>query len=389
MKTVLFATRTVPELVPLSGSPCLALLSVACKPLIVHTIEALARAALTDIMVVVSPGADAIEEALSDGARWGMRFEYVLATATESDGRVIERIRHQLRDEYLAVRGEILRTPIIAEFIQQARSTEARSIAAAIRGVDAGVRLIRDGTKRPEVGSRGSASRRNRAKGEIKIEFPKARLSMLDSLQAFHRANLDILAGHFAGLVIPGREVAPKVRVGRHTNLPGHAIKAAPLLIGERCSIAESAELGGEVVISNNVVIDRRAMIRSSVIMPNTYIGELVEVTNAIVAGNRLIHIDTGTNTIVTDDFLLASIHGVEIGGQVRDAIDRVIGAALLGASLCLWPIALIAAMAANPRKPLRMRRLVGNRKLGSANSEFRAFEFATPAPLLRYLPYL
>jgi len=123
--------------------------------------------------------------------------------------------------------------------------------------------------------------------------------------------------------------------------------------------------------------------------MPNTYIGEFVEVTNAIVAGNRLIHVDTGTIVSVTDTFLLASINRPEIRVQVRDVVDRVIGAALLLASLWLWPIALIAAMAANPRKPLCSKRLVGNRKLGSTNIEFKAFEFATPVPLLRYLPYL
>jgi mannose-1-phosphate guanylyltransferase / phosphomannomutase len=125
------------------------------------------------------------------------------------------------------------------------------------------------------------------------------------------------------------------------------------------------------------------------VIMPNTYIGELVEITNAIVAGNRLIHVDTGTITTVTDSFLLANIGPDEIGVSLRTVVDRVLGAGLLALSLCLWPLALLAAMVAHPRQPLRSKRLVGNRKRGSAHSEFTAFEFATPVPVLRYLPYL
>src|SRR5271167_1797991 len=139
MKSVLFATRTVGELVPVSDSSCVALLSVACKPLIVHTVESLAMAGLTDVIVVVSPHADAVEAALGDGARWGMRFEYVLATARGSDEHTVERIRHRLGEEYLLVRGEMLRTPIIAEFVERARTIEARSVIATIRGDEAGV----------------------------------------------------------------------------------------------------------------------------------------------------------------------------------------------------------------------------------------------------------
>ena len=43
-------------------------------------------------------------------------------------------------------------------------------------------------------------------------------------------------------------------------------------------------------------------------IMPHTYIGELVEIADAIVAGHMLIHVDTGAVTLVTDSFLLASV---------------------------------------------------------------------------------
>jgi mannose-1-phosphate guanylyltransferase/phosphomannomutase len=208
-------------------------------------------------------------------------------------------------------------------------------------------------------------------------------------LVAFHRASLEVLAGQFAGLVIPGREITPNVRLGSHSKFSVKAVKETPLLIGSRCRIADNAELGGEVVVSNDVVIDRRAVIRSSVIMPNTYIGELVEVTNAIVAGHRLIHVDTGTIATVVDSFLLASIRNADLGIRIGAVLDRVVGAGLFVASLWLWPIALIAAIAANPRRPIGTRLLVGNRRRGAGSIEFNAFEFATSVPLLRYLPYL
>jgi mannose-1-phosphate guanylyltransferase/phosphomannomutase len=123
--------------------------------------------------------------------------------------------------------------------------------------------------------------------------------------------------------------------------------------------------------------------------MPNTYIGELVDVTNAIVAGNRLIHIDSGAVATVTDSFLIANIPAATMRTRMHDQLDRVSGAILLVASLWLWPLALLAALASNPRRPIQSKILTGNRKRIGHDGGFRAFEFATPVPLLRYLPYL
>jgi mannose-1-phosphate guanylyltransferase / phosphomannomutase len=388
MKTVLFANRIAPELAPLTETSCVALLSVGCKPLIVHSVEALAMAELVDVMVVVSLGDDAVEAELGDGTRWGMRFEYVSATPEESEKSTVERIMDRLGDEYLLVRAEILRTPVIDEFVERSRSLGTRSSVATIGGVDAGIRWV----KREDRLQDGVAGRQDDlrlpSQDESRIDFADARLSMLESLAAFHRASLDIVGGLFAGLVIPGREVAPGVRVGRHSRFSPKAIGEGPVLIGSRCKISDAAEIGGEVLISNDVVIDRHAVVRSSVIMPNTYVGELVEVTNAIVAGDRLIHVDTGTIATVVDSFLLASIGEGGFGLRRRALGDRVIGAALFCLSILLWPLALVAAILANPSKPIRSRLLIGNRN-GGSKIDFRAFEFSTSIPLFRYLPYL
>jgi NDP-sugar pyrophosphorylase family protein len=72
MKTILLANRLAPELSPLTELTCAALLRVAGKPLLIHAIESIAAARLTDIFVVVSPFADHVEKMLGDGARWGM-----------------------------------------------------------------------------------------------------------------------------------------------------------------------------------------------------------------------------------------------------------------------------------------------------------------------------
>ena len=157
------------------------------------------------------------------------------------------------------------------------------------------------------------------------IDFANARLSTVNSLRDFHRANLDAAAGRFPGLIVPGRELMPGVTVGRKTRLPTSAIKGRPLFVGSRCRVAADAELMSEVVVSSDVVIDRRATVRSAVIMPHTYIGELVDIADAIVSGHMLIHVETGAVTPVTDSFLLASVRSrISPGRCARLRIPRV-----------------------------------------------------------------
>jgi hypothetical protein len=79
-----------------------------------------------------------------------------------------------------------------------------------------------------------------------------------------------------------------------------------------------------DVVVSDDVVIDRRVTLKSAVIMPNTYIGEFLEVNDAIVQGDTLIHIAAGGVTHVSDPLLLRNmLSGVLGRSGVRSQIDR------------------------------------------------------------------
>jgi mannose-1-phosphate guanylyltransferase/phosphomannomutase len=395
MKALLLANRLAPELSPLTDLTCVAMLRVVGKPLLVHAIESIAAARLTEIIVAASPFADHIEKILGDGARWGMQFKYVAAHGNERLDDLIRRLSQHPGESLLIVRGEFLRTPIIAEFVAHAVQSEAAQVAATIAGVLAGVVLVRtplDGSRDPcdLLGQiRHGDSRTSRRITGASVDFPEARLSLLESLSDFHRTNLEAAAGRFPGLIIPGRELMPGVTVGRKTRLPASAIKGRPVFVGSRCRVAADAELMSEVVVSSDVVIDRRATLRSAVIMPHTYIGEMVEVADAIVAGHMLIHIDTGAVTRVTDAFLLASVRTRGLASPLRTVVDSLAAILLVILSIPLWPVALIASRIADPGHPTRRSILLGNRRFLTRRVEFTAWQFATSIPLLRYLPYL
>lgn len=394
MHAVIFADRPGAALAPLTDDTCAALLPMADTPLLVHAIEAVAAAGIRSASIVAGPFADAVEALVGDGARWGVQAAVVLAGRGEAPDAVLARLRPRLLGDVLVLRGDVLRGADLADFIARAAAVTGDSVAARIDGTAAGVRLVRAGAPTalgllgdPEDG----AAWRETAPA---VELAGAVLSRCESLAAYHRANLDAAAGRVPHLLLPARESSPGVRLGMRARIAAADVRATPLFVGARSELKRGVELLGEVVVSHDVVVDRRASLHHAVILPHSYVGELVAVHDAIVCTDRLIDAATGTVTHVVDSFLLADLRGRQGGGPLRRGVDRLLGAALLLLSLPLWPLALLLAVVRAPRAPLRRVRLCGNR-LEPGNdgrprrAAFTAVELATRAPVLRHLPRL
>ena len=332
MKSVVLACGGGPGLRPLTEFTTASLLPVADKALLVHALEALAMAGLKHALVIVSSFADEVKRTLGDGIQWGMRLEYLSAGLDNSPHDVLRRLHDQLNHDYLLVRTEMLRTPMVAEFLTRAASFNGDEVVATVGGVSAGISVVRRRahllTSRSQVGDGDQWCQRAR-----RVDFAEERLLLINSPAALHRANLDAIAGRFPGLILPGRELQARLRVGRKSRLPTGAVKGVPLFVGSRCRVAGNAELMSETVVSSDSVIDRRAILRRALVMPRTYVGPLLEVNNAIVAGDLLIDVDTGTHTKVTESFMLSSIDNRPLVAVIRDAAARVGGMLRVGLS--------------------------------------------------------
>ena len=394
MHAVLFADRPGAALAPLTDDTCAALLPVADTPLLVHAIEAVAAAGIPTLSIVVAPFADAVEALVGDGARWGVRASLVLTPGGESADAVFARLRPRLEGDVLVLRADVLRGAVLADFLARAATVPGDSVAATIGGVPAGLRLVRAGATGP-LGLLGDPEDTAAWRESVPtVALDDAGLSRCESLAAYHRANLDAAAGRVPHLLLPAREVSPGVRLGPRARVAADAAHAAPLFVGARSELKRGVELLGEVVVSHDVVVDRRASLHNAVVLPHSYVGELVAVHDAIVCTDRLIDAASGAVTHVVDAFLLADLRGREGGGPLRRGVDRLLGAALLLLSLPLWPLALLAALVRAPAAPLRRVTLCGNRLEPGLDGRprraaFTVAEFAARAPVLRHLPWL
>ena len=95
---------------PLTDHTPKPLIPVQGKPLIVHHIERLAKAGITDIVINLNHLAEQIPAALGDGGRWHVRLHYSWENHLSENLETAGGIRHalsQLSDTFILVNGDI------------------------------------------------------------------------------------------------------------------------------------------------------------------------------------------------------------------------------------------------------------------------------------------
>jgi mannose-1-phosphate guanylyltransferase / phosphomannomutase len=392
MQALLFADRPGQALLPLTERACVAMLPVVGKPLVVFAIEDLALAHIHQAFVIVGAHADLVKQELGDGGRWGMRLQYIQVFRDSIPERVVNELVGQLDEQFLMMRGDVLRTQTLKGFLALANEQED-SVEAIYGGQPAVLRVARQNDREswrlpgdPERACMSSMAPRQ-------LELPAARVSLIASLTEYYNANLDVAAGRYSDLIVPSREIAPGIRRGRQSRVPLSSIKGSNIFVGSRCRIDPSAELMNGVVISNDVIVDRHSTLRSTVILPHTYIGELVDVSDSIVSTNYLISAPTCSVTRVVDAFLLSGLKRTDYTSGFGSALHRMLGLLALLFSAPLWPVMLVASIISQPSRPFRRLMLVGNkidREDGiERRRSFATFESATSVPPLKWLPLL
>jgi NDP-sugar pyrophosphorylase family protein len=392
MKTFIFVDRSGTELESLTRDTCTALLPVAGKAVVDYAVEDLARAGIREAVIVACAHADKVEAHLGNGERWGMNFEYFPSRGAEHPAKLLQRYAKQFDAPCLLVRGDVLRSSV-STFIDRHSSKPGALMEAHIDGAPAGVCLFQGASRLLETLSWPYADNAGQASPAGVMDLPGAVWSALESPAAYHRANLDAAAGRYPGIRLAGWSRDNGLTVGRGSQVATPSLIGEHAFVGSGCRVHPQARLAGTSVIGDGCFIDSKANITDSVILPGSYVGENIEIRNAIVDGDRVLRIDSGASYRVSDHFLLAQMR--QPGDSlIAGMTNRAAGLILLLASLPLWPMAALGALLQSPTAPLRPVRLRSNKyHLDTSNEpvrgEFETREWAVKAPLLRHLPLL
>lgn len=319
------AILTVP-VPPADDGPavCPPLFPLLDRPFVQHVVEALAERGVSKIDFVLGRGADAVEEFLGTGARWGCSFSYHLTRDPERPGRLLAAVAAACSGPLLIGRTDRLpplparlpgsRPPVLfvtaREWTGWAVADAADLAAAPPSGL--GRHLAARGAEWVGVG-------------------PPVRLRSLADVPAAQDA---LLRGPVSG----AREVRPGVWFGRRVRAAATAEFVPPVFVGESTAVGPEVRLGPNAAVGAGCLLDCGAAIRVTTVLAATYVGPGVELDGVIVEGSRLTHPERGT-VVTVDDHLLGP---VGLGSPVATVACRALAA--VGVVLTLPVVAAAAA---------------------------------------------
>ena len=398
MKTLLLADRHGDELEPLTDRIATALLPVAGKPMLVHTIEEIVLSGIADVEVVVGPFSDQIKDLLKGGERWGLNVTFQLTRGERSVDAIAEHARAEGEEaDLLLVRGDVMRSAgALAAFIEHARAAEADFTQAWIGDQDAGMWFMRGRSEIPSV----TAWNLDDEDELVPLE-PSTRLSLdghevhrIVSLSEYHRINVRVATQDIEGIAPVGRERRPGFWAAPRAQVRSVSVRESGIIVGLRCDVDGEAMLEAGAVLSENIYVDRHATVRNSVVLPNTYVGEMVSLDGVIAWQNMLIDAESGAVTEVADDFILGTLEPPTLGSFVGWLSYRLAAAFVLLLSLPLWSLAWLLAHSnrdGETRIPVTMMgNVLARDERGRVVPEcIETWEWNTSVPILRHLPKL
>jgi NDP-sugar pyrophosphorylase family protein len=104
-------------------------------------------------------------------------------------------------------------------------------------------------------------------------------------------------------------EKAPQVWVGLHGHISPEARLLAPCWIGAHVYVGPGAVIGPGAILENGAFIEGESEIKGSVVGPATFVGQYLTITDSLAWGHTLVNWRTGTESTISDEFLLCSVN--------------------------------------------------------------------------------
>jgi len=306
MKILILADAHGTELKPLTDRTCKPLLPVAGKPVIAHTLELLYRAGLREATVLAGENRDQLEAQLAGGTAWGIQLD-VLPQSGRMEDLEVSRAGERL----LLIRGDVLIDLDLGELLEKATRQGTGASVRTAYGYPV-IRLMCNCDSGMPEQSEG-----------LQMALSETAGNALDTLQAYHRANMDLLQGACRHLKPAGIELSYGIWSEPGTSLARDCIGSRNVFIGAASHAHHEVRFAGDCVISERVLIDRQARVGNTVILPNTYVGAYTDLSNTIVWGNSLIRVDTGVITAVADRHILADISPPDRDSRRRPSLKK------------------------------------------------------------------
>ena len=277
MHAIILADRFGRELWPLAEARPVCLLPIANKPVVQLAVEELYRLGIRRATMICSEHAILVSACLGAGRAFGMDLQYQTVSAPCSVEYGLEMARIEPDQDWIAIRGDILRPcGFLEEAIKRGEEAAKSSIFTAMGILVKGPRgAIQHDIRWAALRGEGSVDPLN-----------------LQSITAFHRCNMKALEGDIPGFAFPGKPSAGHIAIDRKSVVLAPFVDRRTV-IGRNCLVERNVVLGAGAIIGDGCIIDNGAAIHESVILPGSYVGAM-EIEHSVVDGSRIYNCVSG-----------------------------------------------------------------------------------------------
>lgn len=391
MQAMLIATGEENKLLPLTATMPSPMVPIVDRPIMVYALELLARAGLRNIWVSLYEGASTIERYFGHGERWSVDLHYLLQRTACGSAGALKRAEPLLTETFLVLPADVLidldvkaalrfhqahggvatailirrptgqptPTPLVT-LDQQGRlqptcATDEDDAVYAYTGA-----FIFEPTVLQHLPAQSIADCRTHLMTALRQaekavygyvmdgywnplatfqDYQAAQNAVLTSLDRQQQAQPGVRLRH---PYVEAGEIEPGIWIGPNSIVHPSARLTAPLFIGAGCRIGRNTELGPETIIGSGVVIDEGVTIQQSTVLPHTYIGQFLHLSQRIAQRAELIDVATGTNVQIADPWLLTAVNPALPGSLVRNIVERSVALLLL---LATAPLLLVIGL--------------------------------------------
>ena len=334
LRTVLFATATAPQDVPVGDDFPAALLPLGCKSFIERALEQLSNAGVRQIDLVVSSRPEEVRRLLGDGERWGVQLRWHLVKESGTPYGILRSLGlEQAQRILLGHADRWIADDALAALLQR---DQVLTLA------NEGVQWAGWGCATQRMLGAISPFSNEAALGSLMCNMA-AELMVLESDQfiAVHnavqllQAQRIALAGEFMEQVPATWLRAPWGAYSPDAVVQAGALIEGPVLIGPGCLVASGARIGPLTLLTSDSVISADSTVRHSLVLPHTYVGEGLELDEAIVNARSVQHLRLGVRTVLpTSEGLLLDL---KPGQRIATSWSARFIAALACAALFPW----------------------------------------------------
>ncbi|MCI2429309.1 NDP-sugar synthase [Candidatus Acetothermia bacterium] len=340
MQAVILAAGESSRFWPLAEGAHKSLFSLLGKPIIVHTLAALQRAQIEEILIVQSPDR-ALERGLGDGSQWRLKLSYAVQEQPRGMGDALRCAQALLRERFLVLNPQHISGDRLISRLMQSDDAPAVLVGCPTERPQEygmlkleGDRVI-DLIEKPAPGTEPS---RTRVAGIYLLsqsffdfyrripEHPYAFEEALREMMRTHSVrvlqideepptlkypwDLFALARRLMDKEITEQKIAPSAQIHKSALIEG------PVWIGEQTKILEHAVIKGPCYIGNRCIIGTGSLVRDYANLEDgTVIGAHAEVARSIFEK------DCSTHSGYFGDSIFAE--GVKIGAGTVTANVR------------------------------------------------------------------